>query len=108
MNHPRPTCGRGHEFTEKNTYEWKGRRYCRRCTAERATIYRRAKSDGPGRCGECKHSKGWHRQGIGACLECQCSAFQEGVPGRDSNPHPSRFLESRDSSSIEPYRAALS
>ena len=71
---PRSHCGYGHEFTEKNTYEWKGKRYCRRCQSERDRIKRDAKN---GHCtGErCRHPKDWHRQGIGACLECGCLEF---------------------------------
>lgn len=34
-------CHNGHEFTEANTYLWKGMRHCRECTNERARIYRR-------------------------------------------------------------------
>lgn len=29
-------CHVGHEFTEENTYLWRGKRHCRRCRADRA------------------------------------------------------------------------
>lgn len=33
-------CRRGHAFDSANTYEWRGHRHCRRCTADRAARYR--------------------------------------------------------------------
>lgn len=30
----RKTCKKGHEWNEKNTYEYKGGRFCRKCRAE--------------------------------------------------------------------------
>jgi hypothetical protein len=77
MKIPRTHCGKGHEFTEKNTQIWMGKRYCRTCNAARELKRRRTKADGPVRClnTKCRHSKGWHRQGIGACLECACLGY---------------------------------
>jgi hypothetical protein len=31
LNKGKPTCPRGHEYTEKNTYWYKERRICREC-----------------------------------------------------------------------------
>ena len=35
-------CKRGHEFTEYNTYRWRGRRICRRCNNARNKEYKNA------------------------------------------------------------------
>jgi len=37
-------CSHGHEYNEKNTYHWRGRRYCRICIKER--MREKAKREG--------------------------------------------------------------
>lgn len=34
-------------------------------------------------CGRCRHPKGWHRHGVGSCLECGCLDYE----ARESTTH---------------------
>jgi len=33
-HHLKTRCRNGHEFTDENTYKWRGHRQCRKCNAE--------------------------------------------------------------------------
>ena len=43
-NGTRTHCRRGHEFTDKNTYAWRGKRICRTCIAMHQKAYNQRKA----------------------------------------------------------------
>lgn len=44
-NGTRTHCRRGHEFTDKNTYAWRGKRLCRKCISMHQKAYNQRKAN---------------------------------------------------------------
>lgn len=99
MKIPRTHCGKGHEFTERNTYEHKGKRHCRRCRAAESrklsvkptSAYQRRKKLhwAVGTKALCKvHNRGaWRRvrrKSDVTCTNCKLVWFKLGLVSRET------------------------